>query len=181
MTKKLYQYEFNKINPFLDETVYQIDKGQKVILLGNKKSDMLIDNETGEVKAHTVFAKRIDIDKTEFRKIYVKSLAAWFDLSKTGIRIFAYILSVLKPNADSFMIDYDECMEFTKYKTRKSIADGIKELIENQFIARGKNQYLYFINPTIFFNGDRITFLKQFNIQDNPKLKPIDDENLDFD
>lgn len=173
MSKKLYQYSLNKVNPFLDETLHHVEKGKKLILLGTTK-DVFIDGESGETVASSVFAKKIEIDKAQFAKIYVNSLASWFELSKTGIRVFAYIVSTLKPDSDTFILDYESCKEYTGYKSKSSIACGIKELIENKFIARGQNQYIYFINPTIFFNGNRITFLQQYVLKnENEKQKKI--------
>jgi len=170
MTKKLYDYKLNKENPFIEATYQHVQKGDKMILMGNREGDVLVDNE-GNIMASPTFIKRQEVDKAEFRKIYITSLALWFGLSKTGIRIFSYIMSVVKPNNDFFNIDFDECIEFTGYKSRKSISDGIKELIENKFIARGRNQYHYFINPTVFFSGDRITFLKQYQLRNNDLIE----------
>jgi len=161
---KLYEYKLNTVNPFLSDTVNHIERGEKVIMMGNKDADMMI-NKDGDIQAHSLFAKKIKIDKAQFAKIYLGSLAAWFELSKTGIRMFTYIVQTIKPNQDSFMLHYAKCMEQTGYKSKKSISNGLKELIENKFIARGENQYIYFINPTIFFNGDRITFLEQYEIK----------------
>ena len=171
MAKKLYEYKLNKVNPFIDQTIHHVEKGDKYIMMGSPEGDLVVGPE-GELKAHSVFLKKIKVDKAEFRKIYISSLAVWFGLSKTGIRIFSFIASIIKPNKDFFIIDFDDCMEFTGYKSRKSISDGIKELIENKFIARGRNQYQYFINPTVFFNGDRLTFLQQYHVKnDNDRIE----------
>lgn len=176
--KKLYEYKLNKVNPFLDETIQHVEKGEKTIFMGSKKSEMLINATTGEVEGSSLFAKRIKVDKAQFAKIYVNNLASWFDLSKTGIRIFAYIVNTLKPNRDSFMMSYDDCMEYTGYKSKKSISDGVKELIDNSFIARGENQYIFFINPTVFFNGNRVSFLRQYEIVEENILKEEERKKL---
>ena len=173
---KVSKYQMNKKNPFIDETIHHVDKGEKVILMGTKSNDLLIDKETGEIKAHSVFAKRIKVDKAQFRKVYVNSLAAWFELSKTGLKVLGYIMSVLKPNYDSFDFDFEDCMEYTKYKSKNSVISGLSELLENRFIARGANPYKYFVNPTIFFNGDRLTFLRHYELKNgnnNDDIKPI--------
>lgn len=171
--KKLSDYKLNRVNPFIDDTIFHVDKGEKLILMGTKNSDLLIDSETGELKAHSVFAKRIPVDKAEFRKIYISSVSAWFGLSKTGIKVFGYILSTIRPNHDYFIMDYEDCMEFTGYKSKKSIIDGLREMIDNKFIDRGKNQYVYYINPTVFFNGDRITFLKHYELRKEKETKKL--------
>jgi hypothetical protein len=37
--------------------------------------------------------------------------------------------------------------------------------VDNHFIARGPNPFVYYINPTIFFNGDRLTFVEQYELE----------------
>jgi hypothetical protein len=92
-----------------------------------------------------------------------------YDMSKAGIKVFTYILSILKPNKDSFDFDYEDCMNFTNYSSKKTVLTGLTELLENQFIARGGNPYKYFINPTMFFNGDRVAFMKEYMVSDSPE------------
>jgi len=170
MSKKLYEYQLNKVNPFLEDTVSHVEKGDKMIFFGDKKGDMMI-GQDGTVKGHNIFAKRTEVDRAQFTKIFTSHLSSWFQMSKTGLRIFAFIANNLKPNSDFFIFSYEDCMEYTGYKTKKSIADGIKELIENNFIARGANSYMYYINPTIFFNGNRISFLEQYEIKEAIEAK----------
>jgi hypothetical protein len=43
--------------------------------------------------------------------------------------------------------------------------------MENKFIARGPNPYKYYINPTIFFNGDRLTFIEQYELEKTTEQK----------
>jgi len=164
MDKKLYHYKLNEVNPFLENTFLHIEKGDKVLFFGHG-NEMMIDRETGEPLAHSVFAKKTKVDKAQFAKIYTSNIANMFGLSKTGIKIFGYVLKSIKPNSDMFIFSYKKCMEITGYKSKKSITDGLKELIDNEFIARGENQYMYFINPTVFFNGDRISFIQQYELK----------------
>ena len=87
-----------------------------------------------------------------------------FALSKAGVKVFAFIASVAKVNKDVVYFEIDECKKFTGYKTHVPILTGLSELIELQFIARTKVHYKYFINPTMFFNGSRIAFIKSYEI-----------------
>jgi len=164
---KIRKFEMNDENPFIDQTVMHVEKGHKYIMVGNQ-GDMIVD-KNGDIKGHTVFAKKEKIDKAEFRKIYISTLVAWFGLSKTGLRVLTYIMSVLKPNSDSFEFIPEKCMEFTGYKSKNSVLSGMAELLENDFIARGYHSFKYFVNPTIFYNGDRISLLKQYEVNDTDK------------
>jgi len=175
--KKVTKYEMNKVNPFLPETVTHVEKGEKIILMSSKNPDMIV-NAEGEVKGHAIFAKRQKIDRAQFAKFYISSLTAFYDLEKSGIKVLSYILKILKPNADSFDFDFEDCMNHTGYKSKKTIFTGLSELLENKFIARGNHPYKYYINPTIFFNGDRITFLKQYEVEGGALSIPVAD-NID--
>lgn len=179
--KKLSEYKFSKVNPFVDETVQHIVRGNRTIFMGSQKEGVnLVDKSSSEIVGHSVFAKTVKLDKTEFRKVYVSSISSWFGLSKTGIKVFGYVLASIRPNSDVFFMDYDDCSEFTSYKSKKSIVDGLKELIENKFIARGPNNYTYFINPTIFFNGNRLTYVNSFVASDDPpQITDVDRKSIE--
>ena len=53
-------------------------------------------------------------------------------------------------------------MEYTEYKNKKQVFEGLADLLSNGIIARGKHHNQYFINPMIIFNGNRITFAKTY-------------------
>lgn len=162
--KKVGDYALNKINPFLEETVQHIERGEKTLLFGQKNPDLIIDSDS-QVKGHSLFARKVQVDKAKFMKVFMTGLSNWFDLSKAGIKVFAYVANQINPNRDTFDLDFDECKSFTGYKSDKMIFSGLAELMENKFIARGPNPYKYYINPTIFFNGDRLTFIEQYEVE----------------
>lgn len=160
----------NRENPFLNETVQHIEKGEKTLLFGQKNPDLIVDND-GSVKGHSLFARKVQVDKAKFMKVFMSGLSNWFDLSKAGIKVFAYVANQVEPNRDTFMFDLENCKQFTGYAGKNSIFSGLAELVENRFIARGPNPYVYYINPTVFFNGDRLTFVEQYELEKK-------DENL---
>lgn len=166
--RKVGEYKLNDKNPFLDQTVLHVEKGEKVYLMASKGPDLIIDGE-GAVRGHSLFARKIEVDKAQFTKVFVDGMGNWFELSKAGIRVFSYIISILKPNRDEFSIRLDAALKHTKYKSKKTILSGLAELLENKFIARGQNPYHYFINPTIFFNGNRLTFVNQYLLRESEK------------
>ena len=161
---KLTEYESNRVNPFLDDTLQHIEKGEKTLLFGQKNPDLIIDSDS-KVKGHSLFARKVSIDKAKFMKVFMTGLSNWFDLSKAGIKVFAYVANQVQPNRDTFIFDLDNCKEFTGYSAKNSILSGLAELVENKFIARGPAFNIYYINPTVFFNGDRLTFVEQYEIE----------------
>jgi len=53
-------------------------------------------------------------------------------------------------------------MEFTAYKSKANVMSGLGELLEADIIARSTESSLYFINPIVMFNGNRLTFAKSY-------------------
>jgi len=161
----------NKINPFIEETIQHVSISNKTILMGSKDDEFMVTAE-GEFLGHSIFAHVKKVDKAQFAKIYLSNLSSLFDLSKTGIRVLSYIIKSVKPNSDWFLFEVIDCMEDTGYKSEKSVWKGMGELLQSKFIARSDRSYKYFINPTIFFNGDRISFIQSFQVvEDNSSMK----------
>ena len=95
-------------------------------------------------------------------KLYLANFAAFFNLSQSAIRVFGYILTCMKPKNDMIIFDRRKCLEYTQYKSDKAIYKGLAELVQSEIIARGPNEYNWFINPLIVFNGDRVSFTKTY-------------------
>jgi len=178
---KLTTFEKNKENPFLSQAVEEIKnnivkKYKTASKTGEKAILKAFDENTGEIVGHTQFIRQIEVDEQQFAKFYLSNFSAFFDLKPSAIRVFGYVLSQLTPNKDYFYIDFDEMLEITKYKNKSSIYDGLASLVQNEVIARGKNEYHYFINPMVVFNGNRITFAKTY--VKKKKVKKIDPNQL---
>lgn len=159
--KKLTSFAVNDKNPFIKEILEIEISTRKRMLAG--KSDSLIVNKEGEVIGQQVFAILEKVDKKSFTKVYKSGWLGMFDLSKAAIKVFSYITIASKPNKDRVFFDMKECKEHTSYKTHQPINTGLAELIEKGFIARTDKSYLYYINPTMFFNGNRATLIARYD------------------
>ena len=71
-------------------------------------------------------------------------------------------MTCMKPKNDLIIFNRKKCLEYTKYKTNKAVYKGLAELVKAEIIARGPADNLWFINPLIVFNGDRVTFAKTY-------------------
>jgi hypothetical protein len=175
---KITDFDPNEGNPFLPATMVHVEKGEKTLLFGQKNPDLIIDSDS-QVKGHSLFARKVTVDKAKFMKVFMSGLTNWFDLSKPAIRVFAYIAETLEPNRDSVDFSLEKCKEFTGFKAQKTILSALAELAANQFIARGPHPYKYFINPTIFFNGDRLTFIEQYEVEQTAELPEAETQKPD--
>jgi len=151
-------------NPFVEKAVQDIKivKRRQIIRPRNKDEIQMITSTAGEVTGYSQFVRFIEVEEDKFAKLYLSQLASFWELSKPAIRIFSYILSILKPKQDSFILRMDECLGYTGYKNRKDVNNGLAALIESKIIARSNYEFEYFINPLVVFNGDRVTFAKAY-------------------
>lgn len=165
--KKLTDFEKNTENPFIKQAVEQVQKNvvKKYKTAGSTDKKAILqayDSSTGEILGHTQFIRQIEVDEQQFAKLYLSNFSAFFDLKPQAIKVFGYILNQLVPNKDEFIFDREDCMDYTGYKSDKSVFIGLTSLLNNDIIARGKTDYRYYINPMIAFNGNRITFAKTY-------------------
>jgi hypothetical protein len=164
--RKITDFEKNIENPFLKEAVQQIQSGivKKYKNTSGTSRGAILQavNSEGELVGHTSFIRQIEVDEQQFTKIYLSQFSAFFELNSQSIKVFGYIMTKLMPKQDFFIFDLEECLEYTGYKSGQSVYNGLSGLIGSSIIARGKKDYLYFINPMVFFNGDRVTFAKTY-------------------
>ena len=161
---KLSDFQRNKENPFMKQAIEDIEnhvvKKYKSSTGSDKKAVVAVaDTDTGEV-FRTSFIRQIEVDEEQFAKLYLNNFAAFFDLSQAAIRVFGYIMTCMKPKNDMIMFILEDCLEYTKYTSKGTVYRGLAELVKAEIIARGINENLWFINPLIVFNGDRVSFTK---------------------
>ena len=179
---QLSNFEKNKENPFLKEAIEQIQNGivkkYKSSSGTSKNAILQAVNSEGELVGHTSFIKQIEVDEQQFTKIYLAQFSAFFDLKNTAIKVFGYIKTQLQPKKDMFSFFMQDCLDYTGYKNHKSVNEGLAELLNAKIIARGVNEYFYFINPMIAFNGDRVTFAKTYVKKQKGKIIDPNQINL---
>lgn len=192
MRGKITKYEQHEGNPFIPEAIdnVQIKRRTQMIYPTERKAvHYVVNSETGEIDAHSAFLRVVEVDEERFVKLFLSELGALWNLSKPALRVFAYVMNCMRMNEDRIIFDLDECIEYTGYKNRQSIFDGLDQLLANEIIARSKAYNIYFINPMIVFNGSRVTFAKtyikkqkreedpnQLKLFDQPQLEAPEDE-----
>lgn len=184
--KKLSDFEPNKENPFLKQSLevvtQNIAKKYRTASRTDEKAILqAFDPSTGELLGHTQFIRQIEVDEEKFAKVYLSRFPAFFDLKPQAIKVFGYILNQLVPNKDEFIFDREECMEYTGYKSDKSVFIGLTELLNAEIIARSHRDYKYFINPMVVFNGNRISFVDTYvKKKKKPEIEDPNQLKLDF-
>lgn len=152
-------FEQFRENPFIPNLL--IPKGNKNVTIA-KSNKAIFNTSTGEIDDNTLFiGMKKELDKDQFVKIFHSQLQVIFDLSKAALKIFSYIASVTE-FGDKILFDLEDCKNYTGYKGVESIYKGIGELLKAEMIARTKQSNVYFINPQIFYKGDRIVLVTEY-------------------
>lgn len=159
----------NEENPFLkkDDLIIKVpQKYKREVYKANGRSNedtIIISSTTGEIDGEIkqVFIKEHVVDTEKFVKFYTENLKLFFNLNNSSIKVLSYLFNTLPINKDLIIFDMEECVKFTNL-TIQSIYTSLTSLINYKFIARSKYTNMYYINPTIFFNGDRVAFIKTF-------------------
>ena len=97
-----------------------------------------------------------------------------WDMIPPATRVYSYILFHLPIRKTEMYFDLDEMIEFTRYKSTTSIWKGIKWLIDNDFIEKGHKPGWFWLNPTLFFNGDRAIFVDTIVREGTDSLLPFE-------
>lgn len=166
-------------NPFLNQALEEIQgnivKKYRSSSNDGEKAILRATDDEGNVLGHTRFVRQIEVDEAQFAKIYLNNFSAFYGLREAGLRVFGYFLDKMMalPNQDMLIFLMDEALEHTRYTSKNSIWRGLGELVDNNIIARGPADTLYYINPMVVFNGNRITFAKTYV----KKKKKLEDPN----
>lgn len=172
MTNKKFKADLRSLayepthNPLVTSSVIPLKKKRVRSGLANKT---LVDAETGEVTAASVIHQIEDKDSDEFVKIFAAGIAASYELSRTGQRVFQSILQEYEKTpmtggfVDSvFLAWFDEGLSGRNIgMSEYTFNRGIRELLDKGFIAP-KMPNLFWVNPALFFKGDRVMFVKEY-------------------
>lgn len=150
---------------------------QKFVRSGLQKTT-LADAATGELVATSTIHQIEHVDSDHFVKVFSAGIAATYELTKTGQRTFQAILQIYEnaPMSGGFvdaiyLAWFDDGLSGQKLDmSEKTFQRGLKELLERGFLSP-KAPNLFWVNPALFFRGDRVLFLKEYR-RTKPKAAP---------
>lgn len=167
-------------NPFM-KNGSEIHTRHKTVRTRSTPNDLL-NPETGEIVASSVIHVIEERDEEHFVKVFAEGVRAAFDLSRTGYRVFQAVLTEYQKAkmtggySDSLTLYFfDDGLNGAKIDmSEKSFQRGLKEILAKGFLSpKVPNQY--WVNPALFFKGDRVAFLREYRIR-SAKNEPLNDE-----
>ena len=144
-------------NPLIDMDLFNKNFSSKHKKIGYDKKSVIADSDTGEIRGNVVAVTGYNFDRGLFVKVFIGK-APFLNLSRGGKALFLYIISIMRENVDTVFFNYDEAMLSLEYSSKESVYCSVAELLEKKFIAKTMYSNVFFINPSIFFRGDRAKY-----------------------
>ena len=156
-------------------------KSRKVI---NKRGDMmLVKAGTGEIESQVAgFWELEEVDSTQFVKLFSAGMKRLKDLKSPGVKVLEVLYLIIKenPGKDRVFMSFFQVDQLITPMSVATYRRGTKELIDCEFMAATIDENIYWINPSYFFNGDRLAFVKMYYLKDTESpikgLMPVSDE-----
>lgn len=162
-------------SPFLSEG---IDMEVQPRTYARAQVGTFIDSETGEeCLARHQFMR--PVDKDEFLKIYAEGVKALFNLPASAVKVLTVMLESYRGTRNIKRGKYTEDMVYITY--RSAVADhgydrteatyiaGLNHLIVQSIIAPHLDHGWFFVNPNLFFKGNRYDFVRSYYLEKSEK------------
>lgn len=126
----------------------------------------MVDTISGEIMAGTAIVVRKTVDEEHFVKVFAEGVKASFDLSLSGFKVFQLVLKAAQKGAfgaDSIYLYFMDAVNDPDLPvSQQTFHRGLKELLAKRFIAASSRPNIYWINPHLFFKGDRVSFVTEY-------------------
>lgn len=123
-----------------------------------------------------VLARKRAFQSDEYIKFILSNelnLAAYYRMSKLAMTLLQYIVqNCLEYNTPVFTLDIKDFMILIKFKTDNKVYEAIKELIDNEYIARTHTNKVYWINHNIYYKGNFL-ITRQIKIAKEEEYKQL--------
>jgi hypothetical protein len=153
------------VNPLMEPQEIKVQRRY----VRTRSSQDLLDPKTGVISGVAAIHTVEERDDAEFVKVFADGVKAAFGLTLTGSRVFQAVLDVYQ--GTTMKGGYAEAVELFWFgkgingreldMSEKTFQRGLKELLAKNFLYP-RNPSSYWVNPALFFKGDRVAFVKEY-------------------
>lgn len=159
-------------NPFMNGAV--VKTKHKTVRTRATPRD-LMDPLTGEIVGASIIHITEERDEAQFVKIFADGVKAAFDLTRTGHKVFQVVLEAYQNEkmtggfADAVTLFwFGEGLDGHAVGVgERTFERGLKELVQKGFLWH-KRPHEFWVNPALFFKGDRVAFLREYRRKPTP-------------
>jgi len=169
-----------QVNPFAVPTTVEVKSKTKRRYVRTANSQELCDPTTGEVRAVSMIHTVEERDDAEFVKVFADGVKAAFGLKGAGAKVFQTVLDAYQ--REKMTGGFADCLTLFWFDgglngeaigmSERTFNRGLKELLENDFLAP-KTPNTYWVNPALFFKGDRVAFVKEYRRKSGAKAVEV--------
>jgi hypothetical protein len=138
----------------------------KRVRIGDEQKGMFIGNDTGEVlgQGAAVIYEFEEVETTRFVKLYLSGIKQAAGLSKAGLAVFELVYRQLQDNqgTDQIGLSHEQAKRMGLDISERVFRNGVRDLLEREFLYESLVSGLFFINIRYMFNGDRLAFVKGY-------------------
>lgn len=158
--KTMHDYPQADVSPYEGSLKKRLNEctNYKVLSFGNARIEL--ERYQNNMDAKIALTQKVDHEA--FTKVFHDSVSYILKLSKTAQSVILYIIKNMPKDRGYVVIDNTTVMSMCGFKTRKSVRDAVVELLEKNIITRTTVPKTYWVNPLILFNGNRITYAKEY-------------------
>ena len=154
-----------EVNPLMEPSQVQVKKRW----VKSGKTEQLVNLTTGEISGVTAHHQVEERDDAEFVKVFAAGVKAIYDLTKTASRVFQVVLDQYQREpmrngfADSlYLAWFDGGLDGQSVGMSESTFNrGLRELVDKGFVYP-RSPSVFWVNPSMFFKGDRVLFIKEY-------------------
>lgn len=156
-------------NPFIQGT--EVRTKHKTVRTRSTPRDLL-DPDTGEVVGSSIIHVIEERDEQQFVKVFADGVKAAFDLTRTGHKVFQIVLEAYQ--REKMTGGYADAVTLFWFGDgldgravgigERTFERGMKELVQKGFLWH-KRPNEFWVNPALFFKGDRVAFLREYRIK----------------
>lgn len=154
-----------RTNPFMKQAATSSKIGTRRLSSRDGQRFMIV-SEHGEILAPAGFHEIVEVDKTQFVKLYVNGVKAFGGLKAPGAKVFELIYTLVSnsPGSDRIWVHFNSIDQSVTPISYPTFARGMRELIELGFLAESEVPNMYWLNIDYLFNGNRLAFIKEYRL-----------------
>jgi hypothetical protein len=138
---------------------------------GNK---CMIVSEGGEVLAPAGVHEVVELDRSQFVKVFPGFVGLVKELSTAAGKVFEYVYNDVLNNPNTDLVTLHEKIA---NMPRTTFHRGLTELLEKEILYKSIIPAQYYINVAYMFNGNRLAYIKEFRLKgdfEQDKLPGLD-------
>jgi hypothetical protein len=138
---------------------------RRPVRIGNEQKGFVIDG-AGEVigQGAAAFYEFEEVDTSRFVKLFLGGIKQAAGLSKAGLSVFELVYRQVQnnPGTDQIGLSHELAKRSGLELSERVFRNGLRDLLEREFLFESLIPGVFFINIRYMFNGDRLAFVKGY-------------------